>query len=182
MRSREEVAAVTELVRAGWNDCEITRETGIPRGTVRDWRRGRTPNFERSGACLVCSGDVQALPLPAYTYLLGLYLGDGCLTACPREVYKLRIACAERYPDLVRDCELAMGEILPNKVGRTRKTNERCWDVYSHSKHWHACSRSMGPVASTNGGSSSPGGSRNWSTSTRVHLFAGCSTPTGAGC
>ena len=35
---------------------------------------------------------------PAYTYLLGLYLGDGCLTPCPRDVFKLRIACAERYP------------------------------------------------------------------------------------
>jgi len=28
-----------------------------------------------------------------------------------------------------------MAEILPNKVGKIRKTNERCWDVYSFSKH-----------------------------------------------
>ena len=145
MRSREEVAAVTELVRAGWNDCEITRETGIPRGTVSDWRRGRTPNFERSGSCLVCSGDVQALPLPAYTYLLGLYLGDGSLTACPRDVYKLRVACAERYPQLIRYCELAMAEVLPNKVGKIRKPDERCWEVYSHSKHWPCLFPQHGP-------------------------------------
>ena len=137
MRSEEEVALVLELVRARWNDCEIARETGIPRGTVRGWRIGRTPNFSRQlGNCALCSGNAEALPLPAYPYLLGLYLGDGYITACPRNVYKLRIVCAARYPDLIRQCELAMAEVLPNKVGRIRKTNEGCWEVYSFSKHW----------------------------------------------
>jgi hypothetical protein len=108
VRSEEEVALVLELVRARWNDCEIARETGIPRGTVRGWRIGRTPNFSRQlGNCALCSGNAEALPLPAYPYLLGLYLGDGCITACPRNVYKLRIVCAARYPDLpaVRACD-----------------------------------------------------------------------------
>ena len=149
MRSREEVALVTELVAAALNDCEIARRTGIPRGTIRQWRIGRAPNFERqSGTCAVCSQDVGALPLPAYPYLLGLYLGDGCLTPCPRDVFKLRIACAERYPGLIRECELAMAAVLPNKsnkVGRTRKSNERCWDVYSFSKHWPCLFPQHGP-------------------------------------
>ncbi len=48
MRTREEVATVLELVRAGLNDYEIARQTGIPRGTVRVWRVGRVPNFERA--------------------------------------------------------------------------------------------------------------------------------------
>ena len=47
MRSREEVALVLELARAGWNDCEISRETGIPRQTILDWRSGRVPDFDR---------------------------------------------------------------------------------------------------------------------------------------
>jgi hypothetical protein len=149
MRSHEEVALARELVEAGLNDCEIARHTGIPRSTVRQWRTGRTPNFERqSGTCAVCSGTTGALPLPAYPYLLGLYLGDGCLTQCPRDVFKLRIACAERYPGLIRECELAMAEVLPNKsnrVSRTRKTNERCWDVYSFSKHWPCLFPQHGP-------------------------------------
>jgi Homeodomain-like domain len=146
VRSEEEVALVLELVRARWNDCEIARETGIPRGTVRDWRIGRTPNFSRQlGNCALCSGNAEALPLPAYPYLLGLYLGDGCITACPRNVYKLRIVCAARYPDLIRQCELAMAEVLPNKVGRIRKTNEGCWEVYSFSKHWPCLFPQHGP-------------------------------------
>jgi DNA-binding NarL/FixJ family response regulator len=40
VRSREEVTSVIEFVRAGWNDCEIARETGIPRGTIKGWRIG----------------------------------------------------------------------------------------------------------------------------------------------
>jgi hypothetical protein len=157
VRTREEVALVLELVAMGRNDCEIARETGIPRGTVRQWRKGQTPDFHRQRtfrgpdgqprgrACAVCGGDPLTLPQAAYTYLLGLYLGDGCLTACPRGVYKLRIACADRYPGLIRECELAMARILPNKVGRTRKRNERCWDVHSLSKHWPCLFPQHGP-------------------------------------
>jgi hypothetical protein len=155
VRSREEVALVLEHVRAGHNDCEIARETGIPRGTVRQWRMGQTPDFDRTHtflgskgpvyACAVCGGDPLTLPQAPYTYLLGLYLGDGCLTACRRNVYKLRIACAERYPELMRRCELAMTEVLPNKVGKARKRNERCWEIYSHSKHWICLFPQHGP-------------------------------------
>jgi hypothetical protein len=103
VRSREEVATVLELIRSGRNDCQIARETGIPRSTIRQWRQGQTPDFDRvraspftGRACAVCSGDPMQLPQVPYTYLLGLYLGDGCLSTCPREVYRLRIACTER--------------------------------------------------------------------------------------
>jgi hypothetical protein len=152
VRSRAEVAWVLELVQAGGNDCQIAGETGIPRSTIRQWRRGQTPDFDRvrssssSGrACAVCGGDPMQLPQVPYTYLLGLYLGDGCLSAGPRDVYRLRIACADRYPGLIGQCERAMAAVLPNKVGRTRKRNERYWDVYSCSKHWPCLFPQHGP-------------------------------------
>jgi hypothetical protein len=77
MRTQEEVALVLELFRAGRNDCEIARETGIPRGTVRQWRKGQTPVFDRTRAiddaprpgCEVCCGDPLTLPQAAYTYI-----------------------------------------------------------------------------------------------------------------
>jgi transposase-like protein len=47
VRTREEVALVLELVAMGRNDCEIAREAGIPRSTVRQWRKGQTPDFDR---------------------------------------------------------------------------------------------------------------------------------------
>jgi hypothetical protein len=85
------------------------------------------------------------LPQAPYTYLLGLYLGDGCISGGPRGVYRLRIACAERYPGLIWQCELAMAGVLPNKVGRTRKGNERYWEIYSCSKHWPCLFPQHGP-------------------------------------
>ena len=82
MRSREEVVLVEELIAAGLNDCAIARRTGIPRATIRMWRTGQVPDFaRRTGACAVCSGTTPTLPHRAYSYLLGLYLGDGCLAA-----------------------------------------------------------------------------------------------------
>jgi hypothetical protein len=66
--------------------------------------------------------------------LLGLYLGDGCLSEARRGVYKLRIICSDAYPDLMDECELSMLEMLPNKVGRVHR--QGCTEIYSHSKHW----------------------------------------------
>jgi hypothetical protein len=127
--SREKVSIVLELVREGWNDCQIARETGIPRRTILDWRSGRIPDFDRlrtrlapsARSCAACAGDPLSLPQGAYTYLLGLYLGDGCIAAHPRNVFRLRIVCADAYPELIQQCETAMAEVLPNKVSRSRK-------------------------------------------------------------
>jgi hypothetical protein len=47
MRAQEEVALALALVAEGLNDCEIGRRTGIPRGTIRDWRHGKTPGRGR---------------------------------------------------------------------------------------------------------------------------------------
>lgn len=151
MRSRAEVAFVLELVRAGWNVCEIARETAIPRRTIRDWRTGRTPDFDRlrtrpspnARSCAVCRGDPLSLPQSAYTYLLGLYLGDGCIATHPREVFRLRIVCADAYPELIQRCETAMAEVLPNKVSRTPKIG--CTEVAAYSKHWPCLFPQHGP-------------------------------------
>jgi hypothetical protein len=151
VRSRAEVDKVLGFVRAGWNDCEIARKTGIPRRTILDWRSGRTPDFDwvrtRSGwgsrSCAVCDGDPLRLPQAAFTYLLGLYLGDGCISTHPRGVFRLRIVCADAYPELIRLCHVAMGEVLPNKVSQTPKVG--CTEVASYSKHWPCLFPQHGP-------------------------------------
>jgi hypothetical protein len=56
----------------------------------------------------------MTLPQAPYTYLLGLYLGDGSIAAYPRDVFRLRIVCADAYPGLIRQCEVAMAEVRPN--------------------------------------------------------------------
>src|SRR4030095_2732365 len=78
--------------------------------------------------------DPVPLPQGAFTCLLGLYLGDGCISAYHRGVFRLRIVCADAYPELIRLCHVAMAEVLPNKVSQTPKVG--CTEVAASSKHW----------------------------------------------
>jgi hypothetical protein len=134
VRSKEEVALVLKLVLQGLNDCDVARRTGIPRSTIRQWRIGQLPNFDRPGSnCPVCAGDPMTLPQLPYTYLLGLYLGDGYIASHPRGVYRLRISCANAYPELIR-CQSAMVAVLPSKVSLV--PCQGCTEVASYSKHW----------------------------------------------
>src|SRR5262245_31463822 len=80
------------LAAKGLSTSEVARRLGVPRSTVRDWLAGRVSvAWHRGGAtCGDCHSvhDFDALHAP-YVYLLGMYLGDGCLAAHPRGVYKL---------------------------------------------------------------------------------------------
>jgi hypothetical protein len=144
MRSREDVALVLALASQGYNISQIARRVGVSRWTVRHWLAGETPNFDKPLAtCPVCSSRPWELPQAAYAYLLGLYLGDGCLSLHPRGVWHLRIACTDRYPDLIRQCEAAMAKVLPVKVGRVRC--QGCTSVNSYSKHWICLFPQHGP-------------------------------------
>jgi hypothetical protein len=52
-------------------------------------------------------------------YLLGLYLGDGCMSAHRRGVYKLRVFLDARYPGIIAGCEAAIRTLRPdNKIAR----------------------------------------------------------------
>lgn len=69
-----------------------------------------------------------------YAFLLGLYLGDGCLSRQANGVWKLRLVCDARYPDLIDEWVLGVASVVPRKVGRVTRTG--CIEIVSHSKHW----------------------------------------------
>jgi hypothetical protein len=114
------VARVLELSQEGLNECEISRRTGINRRTINDWTSGKLPHsFARKqllygrrsisdGVCPQCGGD-QHDPVElstAYVYLLGLYLGDGCISRHAR-AQCLRICLDLKYPGIIEDtCRL----------------------------------------------------------------------------
>jgi hypothetical protein len=114
------------------NDCAIARATGIPRGTIRDWRTGGGPRFDRhyplNGESLV-----PRCAWPAYAYLFGLYLGDGCLSEHRRDVYRLRITLDGIYPEIVEECRLAIEAVLPNSAA-VHPTSSRAVEVNAYSK------------------------------------------------
>jgi hypothetical protein len=98
---------VLELRNAGHSAFRISQLTGLPRSTVRGWLDGQLPKKRPDArSCAACNQpghDYTKLP-KAYLYLLGLYLGDGCLSEHRRKVWKLRIVLDVRYPAIVDEC------------------------------------------------------------------------------
>jgi hypothetical protein len=122
--------------------------TGISRATLHDWREHPEMSAHAHAACPRCAAS-PTLPEPHddYAYLLGLYLGDGCVSragAREKDVWKLRIMCADAWPGLIRECERAMSSIRPhNKVGIQQKPG--CAEVSSCSRHWPCLFPQHGP-------------------------------------
>lgn len=156
MRSIEDVHRVLALIEEGLNDCEISRRTRIPRGTIRDWRSGKTPRrgplrarIPPAESCSRCGHpqhDFAALPAHDYAYLLGLYLGDGCISAAKRGVFRLRVTLDSKYPGIVRECAQAMGRVMPSsKVGVLRHKHQNSVEVGSFSRAWPCLFPQHGP-------------------------------------
>jgi hypothetical protein len=134
----------------GRYDCEISRRTEIPRSTVREWRTTRpgaaAEQLERRRrSCAVCSGGVPDPPASPYAYLLGMYLGDGCISAGPR-AYRLRITLDAGYPGIVAECAAAIQAIRPDKPVRIgRYAHKRCVEVSAYWQHWPCLIPQHGP-------------------------------------
>jgi hypothetical protein len=139
MRSEADLAAVRALLEQGLNDCEIARRTGIPRPTVRGWRTGSQRTVARRTVV-----DPDELPHASYSYLLGLYLGDGHIVAARRGVYKFSVYLDQRYVNIIMWCLDATKDVMPaskpNVVFRPG-----CVGVYSYSKLWPEVFPQHGP-------------------------------------
>jgi Homeodomain-like domain len=142
MRQEREVDEVLELSRGGLTTSEIARRAGIPRSTVRDWLRHGPPR-RRPHACE--THDPSLLDKSAYAYLLGIYLGDGCISAYPRGVWRLRITLDAVYPDIVAECARAVEAVAPGRAGIYRRPRSRVSEVSNYWKHWPCLIPQHGP-------------------------------------
>lgn len=159
MRRPEEVRLVQRLTAEGLNACEVARHTGIPRTTVRDWVSGRVPGVRPNGtpgrrydqlSCQTCGHpehDPSELPAAEYSYLLGMYLGDGCIAKAPKSVYRLRIACDMKYRAIIREVTDAIGCVMPTSAVGVQWSlgGGRGAEVYSYSKAWTCLFPQHGP-------------------------------------
>jgi hypothetical protein len=133
------------MIAMGLNDYEIARRTAIPRPTIRGWRtqtRRRRP-LTGEHPCGVAH-DFGTFPADAYAYLLGMYLGDGCISQMGR-VWRLRIFCDEKYPAIIDRCCDAINIVMPQQRAAVRQTAKRCVEVSLYSKHWPCLFPQHGP-------------------------------------
>lgn len=154
MHSDKEVSTALRFVADGLNDCEISRLTAIPRTTIRDWRHGRTPGRQprrargadgRASTCLICEGREAGFPEQSYAYLLGMYLGDGCISKAGR-TYRMRITLDARYPKIVAQCAGALEKVRHSGTAWCGKRKEsRCVEVGMYWNHWPCLFPQHGP-------------------------------------
>ncbi|WP_328994797.1 transcriptional regulator [Kribbella sp. NBC_01245] len=137
----EEVRRVARAaMRAGESLNSISLRLGISRAALRSWR----DQPDRAGVddCPRCHG--AALPGAAYAHLLGLYLGDGCLSLGKKSVYALRIACDDKYPRLIDEVVESVQAVHPRRpVHRARAVGYT--SVVSCWKHWPCLFPQHGP-------------------------------------
>ncbi|RKT18495.1 hypothetical protein BX285_2918 [Streptomyces sp. 1114.5] len=124
------------LIRGGAGTAETARRLRVPVGTVSWWKhrdlaeRGELPGRKRS-PCAHCYGD--DLNPPAYSYLLGLYLGDGHISH-PKQhrTASLFIPCDDNWPGIMDAAETAMRQVFPTLTPcRVRRPGAHNIKVYS---------------------------------------------------
>ncbi|MGW2344788.1 helix-turn-helix domain-containing protein [Streptomyces sp. NPDC001661] len=134
-----------ELMRQGVPNREVAEHLGVPRGTVGWWRsedrRARGEVYRQPTDCPRCTG--RDFDHVAYSYLLGLYLGDGHIVSKPKQNH-LSIFCNASQVGLIAAAEEAMRKVMPNPgVGRHQKIG--CTEVKSYTKHWTCMFPQHGP-------------------------------------
>ena len=116
----EVVQRVHELVERGLPLLRISRITGVERQTIRRWR---TKHFE-----LQATASSSWIPGSDYVYVLGLYLGDGCLALpgrCRRHV--LDIASDGKYSSILDEATSALQVAFPHApIRRYQGPATRC--------------------------------------------------------
>ena len=136
------------LIDSGHSLRSISMSMGINRSTLREWRDHPEKAHRSRASCPRCA-DESTLPEPCadYAYLLGLYLGDGCISVAgdrAKDVWKLRIFCADAWPGLVEECVQSMRAIRPeNKVMMVQC--QGCTEVAELLRHWPCLFPQHGP-------------------------------------
>lgn len=114
------------------------------------WLNGELPRRprDRKNGCQRCGWDKHdpdLLPAQTYSYLLGLYLGDGCISASPR-AYRLRVTLDSQYPNIITSCAAAMRAVMPRNTVLVQHHNVyNCVEVGCFSKSWPCLFPQHGP-------------------------------------
>jgi hypothetical protein len=131
----------------------VAAATGIPVDTIRNWQRGRVPVRAKRMAqglptCARCGRerhDHAVLPADAYAYLLGIYLGDGCLYEHTRGTWVLRVTLDTAYPWIVISVCDAIEEVRGRRPHVAEHAHEHCVTITSYWKAWACVFPQHGP-------------------------------------
>ncbi|MGN6245283.1 MAG: helix-turn-helix domain-containing protein [Motilibacteraceae bacterium] len=143
MYDHETRSQAMKLLADGLSLNAASKRLGISRAALRDWRDGVSRRQSTAPSeCPRCTG--RPLDTAAYAHLLGLYLGDGCLSAMPKGCFVLRVACADAYPRLIAECSASIRAVRPGtRVWQVAAPG--CTHVTASWKHWPCLFPQHGP-------------------------------------
>ncbi|MER7737734.1 helix-turn-helix domain-containing protein [Streptomyces sp. NPDC096538] len=138
-------AHAVALMRQGVPNRVVAEQLNVPRGTVGWWlcedRKRRGEPYWRPTDCPKCTG--RDFDEAAYSYLLGLYLGDGHIVSKPKQNH-LSIYCNAEQTGLIAAAENAMRSVM-STLGVGRRSKPGCVEVKSYSAHWPCMLPQHGP-------------------------------------
>jgi hypothetical protein len=111
------------LIAQGVPDTQIALRLGLPRTTVRDWRRPPYVRVAVTSRCERCWRAMTPVRFASadYAELLGLYLGDGDISTGPR-TERLRISLDSRHATIVDETEALLTRCFPRSgIGRATR-------------------------------------------------------------
>jgi len=119
----------------------VARDFGVSRATLRSWLQ--QPEALVPNTCCRCSGASPSAA-PAYSALLGFYLGDGCVSVFRDTKVTLRVSCDAAYPRVTEDVSELIGAMNPRgQVLRVRAPGVVV--VQAMWKHWLCLFPQHGP-------------------------------------
>jgi hypothetical protein len=80
----------------------------------------------------------------SYAYVLGMYLGDGCISRTGR-TERLRVTLDSAYPGVIEECRRAVGDLMPGHAVSIVKRRDRAVDVSCYSILWPQLLPQHGP-------------------------------------
>jgi hypothetical protein len=154
MWSDDTIDTVTGLLAQGLGAAEVSRRTDVPFATILNWERGRLPEhyrLHRAGVkfCAKCGAVAHDFPTLSswdYSYILGVYLGDGWITKHTKGTWALRVAQDMKYPGLIEECCAAIQAIRglwPHVMADPDGT--LCVKIASYWKQWPCLIPQHGP-------------------------------------
>ena len=145
-RSPSERAAVFASLEQGLTHRETSAETGVPVDTIRTWLKRPFPG-PRCEVCGQVPHDFSVLAAPVYAYLLGSYLGDGCIFAqSGTRSHYLRVTLDTAYPGIIEETAAAMAAIRGRSVRiEADRRGKNCVHVISSWVSWPCVFPQHGP-------------------------------------
>jgi hypothetical protein len=119
-RTANDIKAATRLLGTGLSDYEISRRTHISRSSIQRWRTRGVPR----PACGL-PPDWKAPDPHSYSYLPGIYLGDGYLVNASARSPVLEISLDPRYPGIVDECSIAIERVVDVRAKTSLRTTPK---------------------------------------------------------